>query len=199
MTTNIDELPIPPWNLNCPQCGYLLNLLPRHQCPECGLMFDMVDVVPTWARLREPTYRCRELPYPDFGRRCAKCHTPLAGAPSHACISCGTEFDPDDLRPRGDWFSLKQGDGNSALWTILDEFEIPYIRRDPPRPYTPLGGTITYIPSEFYFDYLFAMQARSGVEARATYLSTKTTWRCKGCGETNPGTFELCWNCGMDR
>ena len=24
-------------------------------------------------------------------------------------------------------------------------------------------------------------------------------WRCSGCNETNPGSFDLCWNCGAER
>lgn len=24
-------------------------------------------------------------------------------------------------------------------------------------------------------------------------------WRCSGCQESNPASFDLCWNCGADR
>lgn len=32
--------------------------------------------------------------------------------------------------------------------------------------------------------------ARAAVEA--------PDWRCAGCGEENPGNFELCWKCGRE-
>ena len=31
------------------------------------------------------------------------------------------------------------------------------------------------------------------------HMSVIEDWPCLGCGETVPGNFDVCWNCGADR
>ena len=75
MDSDVDlgRLPIPDWDLTCPNCRYALKFLPQHRCPECGTVFEMEEVVTTWARVREPGYCGDELPVPDFGLSCERC------------------------------------------------------------------------------------------------------------------------------
>lgn len=199
MEIDIDQLPIPAWNLACPKCAYVLNGLPAHRCPECGAAFNMGDVIPTWARLRDPTYTGNELPLPDFGLACADCGHALAGATARSCPSCTKPFDPAALRPKREWFARRMGyetELDYAAWTALEVHQIPYIRHDPARPYTMIGRSLVYIPSEFYFDFLHAIRD-ADVRSRADAGSRE--WRCLSCRETNPNTFDICWSCGAGR
>lgn len=40
--------------------------------------------------------------------------------------------------------------------------------------------------------------ARSLVEALEQRVSSEAVQQCGACGEENPDSFELCWNCGAD-
>jgi hypothetical protein len=51
------------------------------------------------------------------------------------------------------------------------------------------------VPSEFYFDVLFLLQRARREMAAARAAGEAANWTCRGCGEENPGNFELCWNC----
>ncbi len=42
-------------------------------------------------------------------------------------------------------------------------------------------------------------RARSVVERFERPQETLNSFTCTVCGEHNPGTFELCWNCGAPR
>jgi hypothetical protein len=199
---DIDKLPIPSWNLTCPKCDYVLNGLPAHRCPECGHVFEMGDVIPTWARLRDPTYTGDELPFPDFGLTCAGCRDALAGATTRACPSCRRPFDPRSFRPRREWFARRMGyetEWDHAAWTALEVHQIPYIRHDPARPYTMIGRSMVYVPSEFYFDFLHALGDAERRSRAAADMMHSREWRCPSCREPNPNTFEVCWNCGGER
>ncbi len=32
-----------------------------------------------------------------------------------------------------------------------------------------------------------------------TRAAPAPSWRCKNCGEDNPGNFEVCWNCPKEK
>lgn len=36
-------------------------------------------------------------------------------------------------------------------------------------------------------------------EAQKTPASIKESWKCTACGETVPGNFDVCWQCGKER
>jgi hypothetical protein len=43
-----------------------------------------------------------------------------------------------------------------------------------------------------------ADRARAMIETYKTTRNTGPAVKCPQCGEENPGTFDLCWNCGRD-
>ena len=55
--------------------------------------------------------------------------------------------------------------------------------------------TALRVASESVFEVLYLLR-----EARRELLAARARgarggWRCTGCGEENPGNFEICWNC----
>ena len=200
MEVDLFQLPIPNWGLVCPTCGYLLNGLPSHRCPECGTEFDVASIVPTYARLREPRFTGHELPLPDFGLTCAKCGAPLSGAVSRACPRCGAAFDPEALRPSGEWFpadtSLR---GDRVTQLLLDEAYIPYVAREEQNAFTGQLGLSLFVSSEFYFEFLWLTGQGAGQLGSTGNSLPNCPWSCPSCAERNPPNFEVCWNCRHPR
>ncbi len=200
MQIDIEQLPIPDWNLACRKCGYPLKSLPQHRCPECGLEIVMSELVQPWMRLREPQFIGRELPLPDFGLVCGDCDAPLAGVTELHCPGCRAPFDPRDGAPTGKWCKIPPallGELSSqVVEIILTEEFIPYVRREQ-RDLSRILGFDTLvdvrleIPSEFYFDLLAALRRHELTAADPD----DPDWTCSNCRESNPATFKICWNC----
>ena len=203
MEVDLFQLPIPNWGLGCPTCGYLLNGLPSHRCPECGTEFDVPSIVPTHARLRAPRFTGRELPLPDFDLTCKKCGKPLAGAVSHACLHCGEAFDPEAMRPSGEWFpaeALIRGNmPRPVIRALLDEAYIPYLVQEEQNPFTGQLTVVLSVSSEFYFDFLRLITQDTLKLSSAGNSPPDQAWPCPNCGETNPPNFQVCWNCRHPR
>jgi hypothetical protein len=203
MEIDLFELPIPDWNIGCPQCGYPLRGLPSHRCPECGLEFDIPSILQPWHRLRDPRFTGDELPVPDFGLACGECGQPLAGATLHKCPHCDTPFDLLDLRPEGDWFRLDTVFGgpisSQFIGPILAGEYIPYnVQREPSHGMLPLDEQLM-VPSEFYFDVLWLIEHELAQMPRLETRDPRISWRCAHCREENPDTFDVCWNCSRPR
>ena len=200
MEIDIEQLPIPDWNLACRKCGYPLKSLPQHRCPECGLEVVMSELVQPWMRLREPQFTGRELPRPDFGLVCGDCVAPLAGVTELHCPGCRAPFDPRDGAPTDKWYKIApQLIGElppQAVEIILAEEFIPYVRRES-RDLSRILGVDALadvrieVPGEFYFDLLAALRRH---ELTAPDPNDPD-WTCSNCREPNPATFKICWNC----
>ncbi len=200
MEIDIEQLPIPDWNLVCRTCGYPLKSLPRHRCPECGLEVVMSELVQPWTRLREPQFTGRELPLPDFGLVCGDCEVPLAGATEFRCPGCRAPFDPRDGAPAGKWYKIPPallGElPPQVVEIVLAEEFIPYVRRER-RDLSRILGVDALadvrieVPGEFYFDLLAGLRRHELTAADPT----DPDWTCSNCQEPNPPTFTICWNC----
>lgn len=152
-----------------------------------------------------------ELPVPDLGLRCRTCGYLLAGLPQHRCPECGNEFDLNDHIPPGD-FPTVIFDGSPVLLTpeimeLLHTYQIVHMQRKGPMEaiYTgnlSLAGRVELAVSrECYFDVIDLLRRqRVGLPMppRPVDRSDATEWHCKVCGETCPGNFEVCWQCGAD-
>lgn len=164
MEVDINQLPIPSWNLSCPACDYCVNGLTSHRCPECGTEFDMSAIISTHARLRDPTFTGQESPLPDFGIHCRACDRPLTGAVDGSCPHCASVFDPSALRPSKPWFSVQpwMGFGVPAeiVALILDDAFVPYIARHAQNAFV-AGSMQLSVASEFFFDLLYLTRRRS--------------------------------------
>ena len=202
---DIGQLPIPDWGLGCPQCRYPLRGLPSHRCPECGTELDMQSVVTSWTRLRPPRFTGDELPSPEFGLSCAACGQALAGATSPACPHCAAPFDLRALRPRRDWFILdKVACGEVPVAGMLAVLAAELVPQFPVEERTSgeiFGGhsglfNRLRVASEFYFEVRWLLERARQEMAQARAAGGADDWTCPGCGEQNPGNFEICWNCG---
>ncbi len=200
MEIDIEQLPIPDWNLACPKCGNPLKSLPRHCCSECGSKVVMSELVQPWMRLREPQFTGCELPLPDFDLLCGACEAPLAGATELRCPGCRAPFDLRDSAPRSEWYKIppspRSGLPPQIVELILADEFIPYLRRES-RDLShilgldPLADVRLEVPSDFYFDLLAAMRRHELAAADPA----DPDWTCANCQESNPATFSTCWNC----
>lgn len=204
MDIALNQLPIPDWGLECPTCRYPLRGLPAPRCPECGTTFVVADLIRPWTRLRDPRFTGHERPLPDFGLTCPRCHAELAGATQSACPHCGHPFDIEATRPAAGWFVLDR--------EMCGELPIPGVQARllaDGVPHIPVGErTVNEIygghsmmigrlrvPREFFFEVLWLVQHMRAEFAQARATNETQHWFCDTCGEENPGTFEVCWNC----
>lgn len=208
MEIDLYQLPIPDWGLECPKCRYDLRGLPSHRCPECGFKLDMGQIVQTWHRLREPRYTGHELPMPDFGLACRYCRTDLAGATTRECPDCRRRYDPEQFRPRREWFLLDDALCHNiplaAIETVLATERIPFMRAPDNTLRTIYGvremiGSRLQAPNEFYFEVLWTIQHIRAQIAEIHERGEDACWHCAACGEDVPEHFEVCWNCGGTR
>lgn len=197
------ELPIPDWGLCCPRCEYWLKGLPSHRCPECGLDLDIPSIVQSWHRLREPRFTGEELPFPDFGLVCGVCGQPLAGAAERTCPSCGRAFDAPASRPGKAWFVpdevLRGYMLPQSMAALLAHEYVPYIIQEGPTHGMQPYDRLLLVASEFYFDVLWLLRREAELTASRSEAGQQTDWSCPSCGEENPHSFEVCWNCNTAR
>jgi predicted amidophosphoribosyltransferase len=207
MEIDLNCLPIPDWDVDCPKCRYPLRGLPSHRCPECGTKFDMAEVVKPWHRLRDPRFTGHELPFPDFGLRCGACQQPLAGAPTRHCPSCQAEFAPEAIRPHRQWFIIDQEMCGAVplagLEALLAVERVPYTRAHRKAlaeiyGVTEIIGSRLLVPREFFFEVLWLIQ-RAAQEIERVRAQPESYWTCPECGEEVPAHFDLCWNCEAPR
>ncbi|MGE3180639.1 MAG: hypothetical protein AB7N71_03350 [Phycisphaerae bacterium] len=200
---DIYQLPVPAWDLECPNCEHSLNGATLHRCPKCGEAFDVADVIQTWHRLRPPTYVGNESPLPDFGWSCKKCEKPLAGSTNNACQQCGEAIQRPNFIPDGEWITLHDEHTHELsephLARLLSREFIPFQRESDLRAIDIyMGGTRNKIlvPHEFFVDALHAIVAEAH---HVQSLGEAPEWSCSRCGESNPPTFEICWKCATPR
>lgn len=151
------------------------------------------------------------LPVPDLGLRCRTCGYLLAGLPQHRCPECGIEFNLDDHIPPGD-FPTVIFDGSPVLLTpeimkLLHTYQIVYMQRKGPMEaiYTgnlSLAGRVELAVSrESYFEVIDLLRRRRlGLLLPPPPIdrADAPAWICRACGESCPGNFEVCWQCGAD-
>ena len=207
MPVDIQQLPIPDWDLHCPQCRYPLVGLPTHRCPECGLVLEMDQIVGPLVKLREPRFTGSERPLPDFGLVCGRCARALAGATGDACGHCGQLFACVPPEDRDGW--VRVGSEWSAplsvmhLQSILAEEQVPHV------PYQLRPEQQSAIPSivaprtilvrrEFWFEMRWLI-TRARSEMRDRVRKSGEEWTCPACGESVPYTFDICWQCQTAR
>ncbi len=204
MQIDIQQLPIPDWGLACPRCGYALRGLPEHRCPECGVALQMAALVQPWTCLRPPRVDGSERPLLDFGLACRECRAPLAGGAGAQCAFCRLPFDIQSYVPPSRWCLLDklqvQPLDLATTEMLFASEQLPYVplnARGLPEIVlgnAPLGSNLL-VPRAYYLEARFVVTraARELWQARHT---PRPDWRCPQCGESCPGNFELCWNCG---
>ncbi|TWT45844.1 Double zinc ribbon [Phycisphaerae bacterium RAS1] len=207
MDIDLNELPIPDWNLVCPTCGYPLRGLPEHRCPECGTRFSVPELLRSWTCVRPPRYTGGELPVPNFGLCCASCCGALAGATAPLCPQCQAPFDLRAGRPRAEWFAVEPwmcfGLALPMVEALLDREYIPCVVREN-RSFadiyigSPTLSVQVFVHRDFYFDVLWLNRHESDEIARRRAESDRP-WKCPACGEICPRHFDICWSCQSAR
>jgi hypothetical protein len=148
------------------------------------------------------------LPIPDLGMLCRKCRYPLGGLPEHRCPECGRAFDIDEHIPKGDFpsviFNGKEVPLTVEIMNLMQVYRIPFM------------DALRHVDAGFGFDRSVNTRSRLAVP-RAAYFEVidmlrrraagqplpepppaldGPEWPCGDCGESNPGNFAECWNCG---
>lgn len=204
MEFDLNQLPIPDWDLYCPHCRYPLRGLPEHRCPECGKPFDVGEMVRSWSRLRPPRITGDTRPLPVLGIRCPGCGGLLDGLTEPGCAKCGHEISARTLRPRGEWFRLESSDVPlAAIEVRLAQEHVPFIRVRPASLRdlyfgSMVIGTPLMIPAEFQIE-LLSLVADLRRELNAATRGPHGETACTACGEAIPDNFEVCWNCGATK
>jgi hypothetical protein len=153
------------------------------------------------------------LPIPDFGLRCRTCGYPLAGLPRHLCPECGKTILLEEFIPPGDYPVLivdgKIVKATEAIDELLRRYEIPALYEQT-RMEVMLGpiehgrglGKLC-VPRDRYFETIDLLRRAALGEAMPPEPGRagdpETEWSCNGCGEANPASFDLCWNCQRER
>ena len=166
-------------------------------------------VLNPWApsTLSAMTFDPEQLPIPDLGLCCLACGYGLAGLPRHRCPECGRAVVIDEHIPRGD-FPIVIFDGQELVNTpetveLLRRYRIPYQQiRGVIESTIGLGVAMSArckigVIRECYFETIDLLRRQAlGQPMPAAPPLEQADWKCPGCGEENPGTFECCWNCG---
>ncbi len=147
------------------------------------------------------------LPVPDLGLCCLQCGYGLAGLPSHRCPECGKTFTMDGHIPKGDFpvviFNGKEVRSLPEIMDLLRRYQIPFMEVLGPADsmYGMLGAThrrsrIGVMRSR-YWEVIDLFRRRALDEPLPVVEEfDRPDWTCPGCEEENPGSFEVCWNCG---
>jgi len=152
------------------------------------------------------------LPVPPLGYRCHSCDYDLTGAGEHRCPECGRPFSPDDYLPPGA-YPLLIVEGSPVRPTadviaLLDEHQVPHGSELNPLDqafgfrFSAVEQPTVTIMRDFYWDAVdLIVRERRGLPLpdAPPPREDRPDWVCDGCQESNPGTFDVCWQCGRER
>jgi len=151
------------------------------------------------------------LPVPDLGLRCLKCGYYLAELSERRCPECGRPFTMDEHIPRGDFPVVIYGGHEVALtpeiMALMRAAQIPYMEMMRPGDTIYGFGGLTHsrcrlgVPRAVYFHAIELLRRRDAGLLRIdeSPADERPEWTCGGCGEENPGNFDVCWQCGVAR
>ncbi|MFW5681793.1 MAG: DUF7577 domain-containing protein [Phycisphaeraceae bacterium] len=159
------------------------------------------------------TYDPRSLPLPDLGLRCLDCGYALAHITAWQCPECGREVELEEHIPDGAFPPLiadgEEVRSSGELRQLMEAYRIPIVELRSPMHFVlgPLPPMLTRhdigppvaVPRELYFeavDLIRRWRLDEELPPPPEPLTLTGPWRCEACGEENPETFEICWNCG---
>lgn len=169
-----------------------------------------------WTHLRELPNNPQVSVFPDrpprltlrdtgdrFDLRCPHCAYALRGRTANYCPECGLDlaYEPIAVFTAADI---------SLIWAaalILDRAEISnLIAMNAPDVLQPLPTRRAampriMVPFKFFCEAADRLEAEFGAREFALGQGplrpeVGPAWPCPGCGEENPGNFDVCWHCG---
>ncbi|MEZ6085793.1 MAG: hypothetical protein R3E58_18045 [Phycisphaerae bacterium] len=155
---------------------------------------------------RDPKIQNRYAPDVGEDLKCPKCHYLLTGIGAEYCPVCGIELSYEPI-------TVFSAADQSLVWAaamVLDQNEISNLMTS--GSYDPILGIFTsrqslphiMVPFKFYheavqlLDTQFGQRLFKGGE-KPSKLPEGPDWACSSCEEENPVSFEVCWNCGLQR
>ena len=137
----------------------------------------------------------------DVEFRCPICEYDLRGLDSDRCPECGT---PIGYEPITAFVAEEYALARSAA-QLLDRHKITNMLTT--RISSGIGALIglaghttrVAVPRKFFFEAIAlldeAFNGRSFRTGEQPDIPQKPDWRCPKCNKSNPGSFEICWNC----
>lgn len=156
-------------------------------------------------------------PLPDFGLVCLKCRYRLAHLTEARCPECGREIQLEDYVPKGDFPTLIFAGKEVLLTPTLEQrlraARIQYITK--PGHTDAMYGLIAMpifkrvervgvLRSEYFLALELVLEEHlNPTDPTDDTFAEKSTvaeadWGCEHCKETNPASFDICWNCHRD-
>lgn len=170
-----------------------LQALPGH--PEMSLFPD-----------REPKIGNRDITEPDEHLTCPKCKYDLTQIEARYCPECGIELSYEPI-------TVFAAADQSLVWAaamVLDQNALSNLIVT--GSFDPVLGTFTrrhslphiMVPFKFYHEAVQLLDIEFGqrefkVGDKPAQPPAQPDWTCSGCQDDNPESFEVCWNCGLQR
>jgi len=155
---------------------------------------------------RAPTIRHQEVVNADESFSCPKCGYNLTGVSGSYCPECGIalEYEPVTVFTAADL---------SLVWAaalVLDRAAITNMIVT--GSFDPIIGMFArknsmphvMVPFKFVYEAADLLQKEFGGrefkvgDQPATRNQAGPDWKCTRCAESNPASFEVCWQCGRD-
>ncbi len=140
-----------------------------------------------------------------------RCGYNLAGLPRHVCPECGKIIKLEEHIPPDD-FPMVIVNGQHVIVSneirdLLADYSVPFLENKRPSETVMMGPQMDLpgylcVPRDHYFEVIDLLRRKLlGQPMPPAPESTRDVdeWICPGCGESNPGHFDLCWNCQFVR
>jgi hypothetical protein len=155
---------------------------------------------------RDPKIQNRHAPQGRESLNCPKCRYLLTGIGAEYCPECGIELSYEPI-------TVFAAADQSIVWAaamVLDQNEITNLIAT--GSYDPVLGIFTrrqslphiMVPFKFYHEAVQLLDSEFGKREfktgdRPERPIQAPDWTCSSCQEESPGSFELCWQCGLRR
>ncbi len=155
---------------------------------------------------RDPKIKNADVPQGQEELRCPKCKYSLTGIAAEYCPECGIELSYEPI-------TVFAGADQSLVWAaamVLDQNEVSNLITT--GSFDPILGMFTrrqslphiMVPFKFYHEAVQLLDAAFGQREFKTgekpaKPDSVPDWACSSCHERNPESFEVCWNCGLQR